>query len=402
MYCSKCGKEVQANGKFCAACGCAIHASPIPNPPRRTSPWKWIIPCIALLVIAVAASVIVGASRSKKSVKDEAGDRQSTSVSTRDTTLDAPDTAAVNQSTTITAPAATPIPMADYEWLESQPALQTKRTNFAPQKWDKENFKLSSRRYMHGVGITMKGSGYEKVVTPEAGDVWEEPYAETYLDVAFGRRFFKMTFDIGFDNAIPSRWGAPETNGNARLIIKDQGADQVLYDTGVIDFAFSDYFVSLDTRDVEVLRIVYQVSPVTEKQKTSLNILLGKALMYKYGDGYEQTADYTPMLDALPTDYAQFEPYATDYIESFILRGFREEYEREELYCFTDEEMELVLNGVYALSGKWVARKELWNYFTTKPWYYPVRADITVEEKNSFQQAKENTIVAYMKDMGWR
>ena len=108
------------------------------------------------------------------------------------------------------------------------------------------------------------------------------------------------------------------------------------------------------------------------------------------------------MLDSLPTSYAQYENSATDYIERFILRGYREKYSLEELLQFSQEEMEYVLNGVYALSGKWFGKSDLWDYFTSKPWYYPVRADITDNEKNSFQQANENMIVSYMKSVGWR
>mgnify|MGYP001767841599 CR=1 FL=1 len=213
--------------------------------------------------------------------------------------------------------------------------------------------------------------------------------------------FLKMTFDIGLDNSSTKRWGPPETNGTARLLILDVATDRVLYDTGIVNYAFADYEVSLDLSGVSILRIVYQASPVTDKMSNSLNLVLGDALLYQYADGYEQVAPFTPTVTALPMDYSQYEPYATDDIERFILRGFREKYTVDELYVFSQNEMEFVINGMYALAGKTFGNKDLWEYFTSKPWYYPVQAYVN-DEMNTVVAYNLNLIVGYMKEMGWR
>ncbi len=57
-----------------------------------------------------------------------------------------------------------------------------------------------------------------------------------------------------------------------------------------------------------------------------------------------------------------------------------------------------MLNGVYALSVSGLVKSDLWDYFTSKPWYYRCAPIFTDNEKNSFQQAYENTIVSYIEE----
>lgn len=411
MYCPHCGAKIEKSGNFCPICGEAVFPA---RTKRRSSDsiWKWIaLGGIAVAVCAVVFLVVTNALPARQ--RADSGPSSLSSQEDAESIVPmytSPPIVTENVSALAgggiepetVPPASTPIPMAEYEWLEVQQALQSKSANFVPLKWSYSGFRVGATGYSHGVGITLRGSSYESVVDSSPDGVWTEPYSEVYLDIPCGKRFIKMTFDIGFDNTDTSRWGAPEVNGYGRLLLLDVAADQILYDSGVNDYAFSEDFIAVDTSDVNVLRIIYQVSPVTERQKNSLNIVLGKAMLYKLGDDYTPSMAYTPTLDALPTSYAQFEPDATDYIEQFILRGYREKYSLEELWQFSQEEMEYVLNGVYALSGKWFGTSDLWDYFTSKPWYYPIRADITDREKNSFQQANEDLIVSYMKDMGWR
>lgn len=389
MYCPNCGKEMHESDNFCPACG-RENRTGNDDHSLFGFPWKWIaiFGIAAVAVILVLVLLNIGVFDAPSAVEAEPSS--------------APAPAATEVAAKPAFAESTPIPMADYEWLEVQQVLQSKSANFIPLRWSYSGFRVGATGYNHGVGITMKGSSYESVVNSPADGVWTEPYSEVFLDIPTGQQFIRMTFDVGFDNTDTSRWGDPSVNGYGRLLLLDVANDRVLYDSGIADYTFNDTFLSVDTSDVDVLRIVYQVSPVTERQKNSLNLVLGKAMLYKYGDDYSPDMAYAPVLDALPTSYAQYEASATDYIESFILRGYRDTYAPEELLQFSQEEMEYVLNGVYALSGKWFGTTELWNYFTSKPWYYPIRADITDSEKNSFQQANENTIVIYMKSVGWR
>ncbi len=394
MFCPNCGRELREIDRFCPSCG--IETKTVRSRQRSPGPpWKWIaIFGIAAIAVVLILVILSYGDFDRQSVADEPSPARARAAFTENPVATAYEFAAL--------PVYTPVPMAEYEWLEVQQTLQSKSANFVPLRWSYSGFRVGATSYNHGVGITMKGSSYESVVDPPSDGVWSEPYSEVFLDIPAGQKFIKMTFDIGFDNTDTSRWGDPSVNGYGRLVLLNAGTDQILYDSGVVDYTFNDEFISVDTSDVDVLRIVYQVSPVTEKQRNSLNLVLGKAMLYKYGDRYTADMAYSPMLDSLPTSYAQYENSATDYIERFILRGYREKYSQEELLQFSQEEMEYVLNGVYALSGKWFGKSDLWDYFTSKPWYYPVRADITDNEKNSFQQANENTIVSYMKSVGWR
>ena len=388
MFCSQCGKEINEMDRFCPACGKknkTIQERLLPS----GIPWKWIAICGIAVVLVLVIYLIINNSLANKRDSTE----NPTALS---------QTTMVSETVSPEPPSSTPIPMADYEWLEVQQALQSKSANFVPLRWSYSGFRVGATGYNHGIGITMKGSSYETVITTPTDGVWSEPYSEVYMDIPAGQKFIRMTFDIGFDNTDTSRWGDPSVNGYGRLVLLDVANDKVLYDSGIEDYTFSDTFISVDTSNVDVLRIVYQVSPVTERQKNSLNVVLGKAMLYKYGEAYTPDMAYSTNLTSLPTNYIQYEDTATDYMEKFILRGYREIYAPEELLQFSQEQMEYVLNGVYALSGKWFGTTELWNYFTSKPWYYPIRADITDNEKNSFQQANEDMIVRYMKSVGWR
>ena len=402
MFCPNCGKELDRTDAFCPACGKRTKANH-PTPASSGFPWKWVAICgIAVLAIALILILINFVDLNESSVSKKPSTAQALTAIDESSATDEPFPAQSQSAEEPASPASTPVPMADYEWLEVQQILQSKSANFVPLRWSYSGFRVGATGYNHGVGITMKGSPYESVVNPPSDGVWSEPYSEVFLDIPAGRKFIRMTFDIGFDNTDTSRWGDPSVNGYGRLVLIDVTTDKILYDSGIADYTFSDAFISVDTSDVDVLRIVYQVSPVTDRQKNSLNIVLGKAMLYKCGEDYSPNQAYSPELTSLPTNYTQYEASATDYLEQFILRGYRDLYAPEELLQFSQEEMEYVLNGVYALSGKWFGTTELWLYFTSKPWYYPVRADITDNEKNSFQQANEDLIVQYMKSVGWR
>lgn len=300
-------------------------------------------------------------------------------------------------------PSSTPIPMAKFIWLEDRTFMQGNPKNFVPLKWGAQKFRVGSTYYHHGVCLTMPGSKSEEIKNPGENDPWTVQYAETYADIPLNGKYFKMTFDLGFDNVFPAHWGAPDKNGNARMMLVNMGTGETLLDTGIINYAFQQKNVSVDITDVVVLRIVYQVSPALGREKHSLNMLLGKALMYGYGDGSATTRRYTPTLDALPTDYTEYEPYASDEVEEFILLGHRMKYTKSNLDSFrSKEEIELIFNGIFALSGKWFSTARMWNYFTSKEWYYPIRADLTVEDKNYYQNYNEDFVLEYMRSKGWR
>ena len=55
-HCSACGSQVALNAQFCSGCGRPITALAVPNPPKKTRMWPWII--VALFVLIIIGSIL--------------------------------------------------------------------------------------------------------------------------------------------------------------------------------------------------------------------------------------------------------------------------------------------------------------------------------------------------------
>ena len=88
-------------------------------------------------------------------------------------------------------------------------------------------------------------------------------------------------------------------------------------------------------------------------------------------------------------------------LEDFILQGRNREYAYEELDAYTQEEIALVRNGMYALSGKIFNKQENSNYFSQYSWYVPSAKDVD-NLLNDDQRANIELCVQYEKDHGWK
>ncbi len=88
-------------------------------------------------------------------------------------------------------------------------------------------------------------------------------------------------------------------------------------------------------------------------------------------------------------------------LENFILEGRNREYAYAELDAYSQEEIALVRNGMYALSGKIFNKQENSDYFSECSWYSPVAKNVD-SLLNDNQRANIKLCVQYEKDHGWK
>ena len=87
-------------------------------------------------------------------------------------------------------------------------------------------------------------------------------------------------------------------------------------------------------------------------------------------------------------------------LEDFILQGRNRAYVYEELDAYTQREIALIRNGMYALSGKIFTKQENIAYFSQCSWYVPAAKDVD-SLLNANQRANIDLCVQYEKDHGW-
>ena len=113
-------------------------------------------------------------------------------------------------------------------------------------------------------------------------------------------------------------------------------------------------------------------------------------------------------LDSHEVEYA-IKPFSSDEIdhtEILILRFDKEVINESELleYEFTKQGIEIVLNGIYALSGYEFSSEMLSVYFSSKSWYEPIDNNIDAARArfNTYQEQNLEMVLAYMNSLGLR
>lgn len=88
-------------------------------------------------------------------------------------------------------------------------------------------------------------------------------------------------------------------------------------------------------------------------------------------------------------------------LADFIYEGKSRVYAYDELPPFTQDEVALIRNGMYALSGKIFTKDENNKFFSSCWWYTPVSTNVD-QSLNKYQKANIELIVQFEKDQGWR
>ena len=114
----------------------------------------------------------------------------------------------------------------------------------------------------------------------------------------------------------------------------------------------------------------------------------------------QPTPEPTPV-GYVPEDMPRFaDAWPEDYLEDFILQGYYRKYDISELYGFTQEEVALIRNGQFAMSGEWFNKRVNQDYFGAKSWYNPF-TDNAESYLNDNQRENASLCKKYEKQMGW-
>lgn len=100
----------------------------------------------------------------------------------------------------------------------------------------------------------------------------------------------------------------------------------------------------------------------------------------------------------------------TDRVEAFMLEGYYNYYSYADLYDFSQTELRLILNGLYAMSGKiYIVDDDAAPslqlaaaYFNEKSWYDPISSNAKSLIYNKYQQANIDLVAHFEFDQGYR
>ena len=119
--------------------------------------------------------------------------------------------------------------------------------------------------------------------------------------------------------------------------------------------------------------------------------------------GSDQEENSAVLTESLITGNRRYKDAIPEtYIESLILEGYYRKLARGELTGFSDADLERVINGMSAMSGKIFETKENIAYFTSRTWYSPNKSYSSSKSLNEFQQANRDLCVKIQKENGWR
>ena len=165
-------------------------------------------------------------------------------------------------------------------WLEDLSPIDLRTGNFFIGQWKNRRFSIQGVNYSHGIGMYLNNSNSEILVNPPPGN-WKDTCGEVSIEYQLDKAYRSMSFNIGADDSEPKYFGDQDTHGVARVIISDEGAGVILYDSDWFDYSFSQYDISLDLREVNTLRFTLQACGGNDsKYHTTLNIALVDALLY--------------------------------------------------------------------------------------------------------------------------
>ena len=127
---------------------------------------------------------------------------------------------------------------------------------------------------------------------------------------------------------------------------------------------------------------------VSHELKTPLQGIIGSAELIE--NGMVKAEDMPRFADVWPEDY----------LEDFILQGYYRKYDISELYGFTQEEVALIRNGQFAMSGERFKKRANRDYFGSKSWYNPFTDDAEYY-LNDNQRENASLCKKYERQMGW-
>lgn len=232
----------------------------IPSEPKKGTPillQTLIAPFLFVLILAVSIWL---ACHIDPAVRTDAPPSEATAATT----------APVDETPEPSAPqdAATEIKMTS-SWLDEMSPMIDKQKNFLFGSWgDGSELVLDGRAYTHGVGMRICGTQFEGSVPASDAPYKTDRYdcRQVYTEFALRSEYSMLTFSIGADNGDKTYYGSEENNGVAQVLIYDSDRDEVLFDTGWVNYSYAQYDVSISLANVEQLKIVYRTSGIPHKR----------------------------------------------------------------------------------------------------------------------------------------
>lgn len=244
--------------------------------------------------------------------------------------------------------------------------------------------------------------GKEKLIyschEEEAGDTaWEEHIAYRMKDGRLQRIMDVENLlgagEYGVVARVLPDWLNEELIGVSRRTVPYYGNESVLL-----------YADAMSADEYYVLPGEYRVIYQTQQQamdavlRPMTNVPVRRMLDEHWQD---QTALLAWLGEPEPT-YAP--PSSTDelvLLGDYILEGRNRRYAYWELDAYTKDEIALIRNGMYALSGKIFAKEENRQYFSQLDWYVPAAEDVD-GLLNANQRDNLALCVQYERNHGWR
>lgn len=159
------------------------------------------------------------------------------------------------------------------------------------------------------------------------------------------------------------------------------------YENAVEQYLFDDYYKSSQQAKDTVLAPIINAKHVT------------KVCEFSPWEATEYTNIYQ-LLCVEDNGWSEMISDINDPVEAMILQGISREFSYEELYPFSQAEVALIRNGMFAFSGEIFSKAENQRYFSSKKWYTPIEEDVW-SWMNDQQRANVDLCKRFEKDMGW-
>jgi len=153
-------------------------------------------------------------------------------------------------------------------WLDELVPILERDGNFFFGGWqDTLKFKLDDRTYSHGLGMRISGTDYEEQVRGSdcPDGIYRDDCKQVSIDFALRSKFDSISFSVGADKSDKKYFGAKEENGVARVQLIDLEQNNMLFDTGWVDYAYARYNTEINLLNVEKLRIVFFTCGIPHK-----------------------------------------------------------------------------------------------------------------------------------------
>ena len=386
LFCEQCGAPRTQDDVFCVNCGMRYDTGENPeNPPKEKKRKKGRTAALIIILFLLAGTASLGIFALLNGVDSLPVIGQFFSQDDEEKIADesTEESAAVQETTQTTIPEET-----SSETTDMTEPLETT----APQSSSNApSITATSELPEHPAAHIVDGDNNTAWASEvDTNGVWGEitiPYGAdiTVYGIYLKNGWWKSQYDL------------VQNSRAANLLIKfDDGS---VISTAVTDSMLSN-FTELTATDGEL--IVFTEPRVT----STLTITVNGA--YPGANTAVFITDISVVLtpeETIPEPTVTVNPNTNmDALETLILDGASRYYTRTDITSLSEDEMRVVRNGLYALSGRIFKSPDLRDFFTSKDWYTPLYTTdrATKPHFNKYQDANLDLVVKIEKEYGYR